>query len=922
MCKELTTGTGRVCNVRVIALIVVSILGSGDSLLAQTAETLLPQLQFENAGTVTRDMDFRYFSQPDDYLETPDLWNIRSGAIYLYRVDGGEKRSPPDGVRSAVPLGGLGSGTVELRADGSLRDWNIFNNSPAYGEKVQIDDALFGVRISQQNGKVYVSALRTSPPAGLPAIQQIQYSGDFPVSRLRFTDPNLAITANLYAYSEFKPRDADASSTPAAIFTFLLSNPSRQTIHASLLFLLPNHTDGSATVNGGLTFTRDGKLPLSGTIAVRTVGSNIDAEAATASDLRSLWKFFAAGESITRAGLKGEAPRYGASTAKVALKPGETKAITFILAWYLPNRPFLTENPGNYYATLYRSANDVAQSVAGRLEGDWRTMLQWQQVMRDNSLPDWLQDSLTNSVATMYKTGMRFRDGRWRQWESFSCADVDAGHIDFYEVLPYIFFYPDLRRQILLRFASVQHSDGFIPEELITGGVPKSVKSAAGPLDQPGGRDMGDSATVFVLGVWQYYLWTGDTLFLNSMWPHVRSAALWQIERSKAYGLPEYLQTTYDLFQFDQKTLVSYNAMLHLASMLAAEKLAQIQNDEGSAGKFRTAFEAGQRSLEQNLWTGKYFRAWWSEGKAVPNALLADTLYGQLWASVLNLGLVTDKEKLLSHLKSEAELNRNPFGLRVMSGADSRDPGNENTSTPWEPGQPMPNDDLIWPAGSLDWSSLKIYLGGNVNESLTEASKVISNQRLKLHDQWNYTDLNNYWDGGPWGNSHYTRQAILFALPLAISGQQWYATAKRLTFKPADSAPARLPFFTPQATGVVESVAPGKWRIRVTMGQLAIREVQIGASRWTGDKTLNPGNSLDLSSTPRATSTATLRPGLRRNEPGANGTAPTFEEDSLYRLRKNARLVQRSASGSVKVRTLRLRCRASLAAVRAAKIPR
>jgi non-lysosomal glucosylceramidase len=855
--KNLITMVRKLSPALVIRLIVASILSIGEPLLARNPENLLPQLQFENSGTVTRDMDFRYLVQPDDYLETPDLWNIRSDAGYLYRVDGGERRSPPDGMRSAVPLGGLGSGTVELRADGSFRDWNIFNNSPAYGDKVQLDDALFGIRVSRENGKAYASALRSRPPWGLPAIQQIQYSGDFPVSRLQFSDPDLPISVSLYAYSEFKPRDADASCTPAAIFTFFVRNPSTQPIHASLLFLLPNHMRGTAVATRGLTFIRRGELPLSGTMTVRIVGNDISQEAATASDLRTLWKSFAAGKPITSAGLQGEAPRYGASTANVTLKPGETRAITFILAWYLPNRPFLTENPGNYYATLYRSADDVADKVAGRLEADWRTMLQWQEVMHANSLPDWLQDSLTNSLATMYKTGMRLRDGRWRQWEAFSCADVDPGHIDFYEVLPYMFFFPELRKQILLRFASIQHPDGYMPELLGTGGVPKSVESAAGPLDQPGGREMGDSDTVFVLGVWQYYLWTGDRAFIDSMWPHVRSAGLWQIERSQAYGLPKYLQTTYDLFQFDRKTLVSYNAILHLAAMLAAEKLAQIQNDADSAGKFRSAFETGQRILNENLWTGKYFRAWWSDGKAFPKALLADTLYGQLWASVLNLGLVADKSKLASHLTSEADLNKSRFGLRVMSGADPQTPDLEHATTPWEPGQPLPNDDLIWPAGSIDWSILAIYLGGNVNESVQEANKVISNQRLRINDQWDYTDINNYWDGGPWGNSHYTRQLILWALPLAISGQQWDATTRRLTFNPADSALSRLPFFTPQATGVVESVATGKWRIRVTTGQLAIHEVQIGHARWTGNLTLNPGNSMDVPSIRPSSSKAT-----------------------------------------------------------------
>ena len=52
------------------------------------------------------------------------------------------KTDPPLGMRSAVTLGGLGAGTIELRADGSLHDWNIFNNHPhnrtEFGGKVQL----------------------------------------------------------------------------------------------------------------------------------------------------------------------------------------------------------------------------------------------------------------------------------------------------------------------------------------------------------------------------------------------------------------------------------------------------------------------------------------------------------------------------------------------------------------------------------------------------------------------------------------------------------------------------------------------------------------------------------------------------------------------------------------------------------------
>lgn len=194
--------------------------------------------------------------------------------------------------------------------------------------------------------------------------------------------------------------------------------------------------------------------------------------------------------------------------------------------------------------------------------------------------------------------------------------------------------------------------------------------------------------------------------------------------------------------------------------------------------KFRYFHQPDDYLETADLWSiysdGTYLyqvdgRAWWSDDGSSPNTLLTDTLYGQLWASVLNLDALGNKEQLISHLTQEENFNGSPFGLRVLgdTGHRIRDVG--NPAGPWQPNQPKPNDDLIWPGGSLDWSALKIYLGGRVDESLAEASQVISNQRTMLNDQWDYTDLNNNWNGEPWANSHYTRQLILWALPLAIS---------------------------------------------------------------------------------------------------------------------------------------------------------
>jgi hypothetical protein len=56
--------------------------------------------------------------------------------------------APPSGIRSAVPLGGLSTGSVELKGDGSFSEWTIANQSPAGAAKIaEYTDALLALRV-------------------------------------------------------------------------------------------------------------------------------------------------------------------------------------------------------------------------------------------------------------------------------------------------------------------------------------------------------------------------------------------------------------------------------------------------------------------------------------------------------------------------------------------------------------------------------------------------------------------------------------------------------------------------------------------------------------------------------------------------------------------------------------------------------
>jgi non-lysosomal glucosylceramidase len=772
--------------------------------------------------------DVRQFAGQSAVLEIVDAETGGWGHVLVDHIvftDAGpvDLLVPPLGLRSAVPLGGLGAGTVELRADGSLRDWNIFNNSPGGGGgKVQLNDALFGLWTRQAGAEARAWTLRTQPPADLPPISQIEYSGAYPVSRLRFADAALPLAVDLYAYSEWVPRDATGSATPAVLFTFNLFNPSAEAVEAALLFNLPNHPGGKIfDAEGGLRLERAGHDPLSGTMALRFSDPS-SVSHATAGSVAEVWRDFSRHGELGRTNPGGAEAKQAAVAAKLTLKGGEAKTLTLVLAWDFPGRPYAhgTERVGNYYSRLFTSAEDVAEKVLARLPRTWQEIEEWQETCLDNDLPPWLQDALLNGVSTMAKTGLWSEDGRWRQWESFSCPNVEPVHIHWYRALPYAFFFPDLEKNQFRGFAHAQEPDGFIHEDL----------GAAGKkLDQAGGRVMSDCTSTFILGVFELYHWTGDRAFLAELWPHARKAAQWQMERSEPFGLPRHLNNTYDWWAFDRKDVVSYNAVLHLAALRAAEQLAEAQGDSTFARLCGDRRAQAERKLDELLWTGQYFRSWWMHEGAYPDALHADTLYGQLWASILGLGWVVDPPKARAHLAAEQKYNSSPFGLRVMS---NRDGGLI--------------DDLVWLAGSPDWSALNLYLGGDVDSSLAEAEKLVNVWREHLHDFWDWRDLVRSDNGQPWCNSHYARHLMLWAIPLALSGQEYSATGRKLAFAPRPGAPARLPWFVPGANGVLERREDGHWNLTVLSGKLDVSEVQVGALRTRLREPLRRGRALGI----------------------------------------------------------------------------
>ena len=157
--------------------------------------------------------------------------NVTSGAQFV---------APALGLRSAPPLGGVSTGSLELRADGSFHEWLINNQHPAGSSKwAVLDDAWLAVSVGPT-----ARLLRTAPPgyaAGL-GVGALNFSGSYPLTRLRPLDgafPADAANLSLHAYSTYFPGDLAASAVPAVAFTLSVANTGPSPLPLALALNLP-----------------------------------------------------------------------------------------------------------------------------------------------------------------------------------------------------------------------------------------------------------------------------------------------------------------------------------------------------------------------------------------------------------------------------------------------------------------------------------------------------------------------------------------------------------------------------------------------------------------------------------------------------------------------------------------------------------
>lgn len=561
--------------------------------------------------------------------------------------------------RIALPMGGIGTGTVSLGGSGELRDWEIMN-VPAKGYSTVTagnDAPFFAIFTKKKNEDAKTKALlgpidyadyqhyegRSVNHHGLPRFRSASFQSTYPFGIVSLSDVTMPVNVKMVGYNPFIPADADASGIPMAILKYEVENTSDEEIEVSISGNIRNFIgkDGSKHISDwkgdfipigakknknkyrstekiqGIYMYSEGvdkDDAAWGTFALSTPNSKEGKISYRTSSTANNWSnailnfwddFSKDGLLVEKDEQKDIDPMASLAVFKT-LKARETKTFTFYLTWHFPNRyAWSSEKLRNYYATQYADAWNVIEKEVDRLPELTEKTLAFTNNFLKSSYPDEIKESALFNLSTLRsQTVFRIEDGKMFGWEGVmdrkgSCFGSCTHVWNYEQATPFLFNkLAKTMRKVEFEYAASEDGHmGFRTE------LPLEKETSGIDLAAADGQ-MGT-----IMKFYRDWQLSGDSEFLKTHWPKIKKvlAYAW-IENgwdADVDGVMEGVQhNTMDVEYYGPNPQMQ---LWYLGALRAAEEMAKYMNDQPFAEKCRQLFEYGSEWTDANLFNGEYY---------------------------------------------------------------------------------------------------------------------------------------------------------------------------------------------------------------------------------------------------------------------------------------------------------------------------
>ncbi len=621
------------------------------------------------------------------------------------------KRYPADKLTNiAMPIGGIGTGTISLGGRGDLRDWEVMNR-PAKGfiphSRARISPSIV-LRTETDKGTVtrlvegpieehqYHGNGCQIPNHGLPRFRNCSFETTYPCGRVCLQDDDVPLTVALESFNPLIPPDIERSGLPVAILRLRLQNSGNEPVNGSVCLSVPNFIGrDDAKRNANEYRAQDGLCGIAmraeeldtthedwGTMAIATLTdrgvSHRTAwlDSAWGDSLLDFWdEFSSTGQLTDREQGKTSMPQASLAVEFTA-EPGTETVVPFLITWHFPNR--LTWSPatdgtraiiGNAYTTRFDDAWAAAEHVAANLDELERDSIRFAKAFCSSDLPEVVKEAALFNLSTLRtQTCFRTADGHFYAFEGcgpqLGCCNGSCTHVWNYEVATAFLFGPLAREMREIEFAHATDEQG-----LMSFRVNLPLERA-----QEFGQAAADGQMGCIMKIYRDWQLSGDDEMLRRLWPKVKSALAfawipggWDADLD---GVMEGCQhNTMDVEYYGPNPQMQG---WYLGALAAAVEMADYLNDGDFAANCRRLFEDGSSWMDEHLFNGEYYEHEIRLGLDVAQGLrytmgakdasepdyqlgkgcLVDQLVGQYMARICGLPSIANEEKLKTTLKS------------------------------------------------------------------------------------------------------------------------------------------------------------------------------------------------------------------------------------------------------------------------------
>ena len=712
---------------------------------------------------------------------------------------------------------------------------------------------------------------------GLARFQMADFSSRFPFATVRLGDPILPLAVEIKGWSPFIPTDADNSSLPVGSLEYRFTNRGN---HAEQYVFsynakLSGGFDKVDSIKNGFILSHDApadKPEDEVHFAVFTQESNTTVDHTW---FRGGWfdPLTMAWNHIQQASVQevpvGKDARGASLMISFSLKPGESRTIRLLMAWYAPHskmrlmkdpvkaadstvRDASKDLPSAYYQPWYSSKFANIYTVADYWGAHYDELRHHTQLFTDafyrSSLPPEVLEAVAANLSILKSTTtLRQYDGKFWGWEGCedntgSCPGSCTHVWNYAQALCHLF--PALERS--MRETEFGESQDLAGHQMFRSALP--IRPQAHEFYAAADGQLGG-----ICKTYRDWRISGDDQWLHKIYPRVRQSmdyciATWDPGHEGAVKEPHH--NTYDIEFWGAEGLCTG---FYCSALQAIIRMGEYMQEDMST--YRDLYARSKNYLETKLWNGQYFyqQTQWTGlrnldpvtasrnsygGSYSDEALailktegpkyqygtgcLSDGVLGEWMALVCGLPAPVDAQKIKTHLASvyrynfekDLSVHNNPQRPTYALGHEG---GLLLCSWPrgGKPLLPFPYSDEVWTGIEYEVASHLIFMG-----MIREGLGIVRAARNR-YDGRIRNPFDEY-ECGHW----YARAMSSYALLEALTGVRYDAVEKTLYVDPKIGD---FSSFLCTATGFgTVTCRQGKAMLQTVYGDIPVKKITVG----------------------------------------------------------------------------------------------